>query len=190
MQWKVKLENTEAQIQIPSYILHDRLFEVNLDGQPYLIKYHQKLNTLSIRKSNEKVFRNVKIKRLRIEKDPESSEFFADIEFLSSSATATSALKSETWIYTPASEQRRKAQAARGATIRSPMTGKVLKVMGKEGAVVKKGEVLLIIEAMKMENKISAPVDGLLVKFAATENSNVNANDLIGQIKPISENKN
>ena len=190
MQWKIKFENTEAQIQIPSYTLHDRLFEVNLNGQAYLVKYHQKLNTLSIRRPDEKVFRNVKIKRLKIEKDAESAEFFADIEFLSASSISTSAVKTETWIYTPASEQRRKAQATRGATIRSPMTGKILKVMGKEGAVVKKGDVLLIIEAMKMENKISAPVDGILVKFSAAENSIINANDLIGQIKPKSENKN
>ncbi|MEG0146714.1 MAG: biotin/lipoyl-containing protein, partial [Clostridia bacterium] len=51
-----------------------------------------------------------------------------------------------------------KAQAPAGAdTIKSPMPGTILSVSVQNGASVKKGDVLLILEAMKMENEIMAP---------------------------------
>ncbi len=46
----------------------------------------------------------------------------------------------------------------------SPMPGKVIKVNVKEGNAVRKGDVLLVVEAMKMENNIVAPVDGKVEK--------------------------
>jgi len=50
---------------------------------------------------------------------------------------------------------------AQGAVkVAAPMQGKILKVLVSPGASVKKGDVLLILEAMKMENEISAPQDG------------------------------
>jgi len=51
-----------------------------------------------------------------------------------------------------------------GGHISSPMPGKVTKINVKAGDEVKKGKVLLIIEAMKMENSITAPADGVVEK--------------------------
>ena len=50
--------------------------------------------------------------------------------------------------------------AAGSVKISAPMPGKVLKVNTSAGAAVKKGDVLLVFEAMKMENDITAPQDG------------------------------
>ena len=55
----------------------------------------------------------------------------------------------------------------------SPMPGKVIKVNVKEGDEVKKGNVLLIVEAMKMENNIICPKDGVVEKV------NVKAGDMV-----------
>ena len=52
-----------------------------------------------------------------------------------------------------------------GSHITSPMPGKVTKINVNPGDKVKKGKVLLIIEAMKMENMITAPVDGTVLKL-------------------------
>lgn len=55
------------------------------------------------------------------------------------------------------------AQVAAGDTpVTAPMPGKVVKVMVKEGAKVKKGDVLMLLEAMKMQNEIGAPCDGVV----------------------------
>lgn len=64
-----------------------------------------------------------------------------------------------------------------GTTVNSPMPGNILSVNVKEGQSVKKGDVLMILEAMKMENEIMAPVDGkasgLVAKGSAVETGTV-----------------
>ncbi len=53
--------------------------------------------------------------------------------------------------------------AGAGETINAPMPGNILAVNVKAGDAVKKGDVLMILEAMKMENEIMAPADGTVV---------------------------
>ena len=58
-----------------------------------------------------------------------------------------------------------------GGSLAAPMPGKVIQVMVEAGARVKKGQPLLILEAMKMEHTITAPADGVVkeINFAAGE---------------------
>ena len=55
-----------------------------------------------------------------------------------------------------------KPVAAGAATISAPMPGKVMEVKVKVGDAVKAGDVLMILEAMKMQNEIMAPADGTI----------------------------
>lgn len=52
------------------------------------------------------------------------------------------------------------AEAGEGAAVEAPMPGTILKVLVSAGQSVSKGDILLILEAMKMENEITAPSDG------------------------------
>ena len=52
------------------------------------------------------------------------------------------------------------AAPAGGEAVKSPMPGTILKVNVNNGDMVKKGQVLMILEAMKMENEIMCPCDG------------------------------
>ena len=61
--------------------------------------------------------------------------------------------------------------AAAGEQITAPMPGTVLKVNTSQGAAVKKGDVLLVLEAMKMENEIQAPRDGVVAQVAVSKGS-------------------
>lgn len=54
------------------------------------------------------------------------------------------------------------SQQTAGEAIKSPMPGNILSVLVKEGSQVKKGQVLMILEAMKMENEIIAPRDAIV----------------------------
>ena len=67
---------------------------------------------------------------------------------------------------------------AGGETVEAPMPGKVLRIVKGEGSAVKEGELVLILEAMKMENEIYAPCDGT-VKNVAKEGTAVNPGDVL-----------
>lgn len=75
------------------------------------------------------------------------------------------------------------AVPAGAATITAPMPGTVLGVKVNSGDVVKKGQVLLILEAMKMENEIVAPNDGTVASVNVAKGSSVNAGDVLLSLK-------
>ena len=60
----------------------------------------------------------------------------------------------------PSKKNRRSSAHHHEGGLSAPMPGKVVKIFVQEGAEVKKGEVLMVLEAMKMEHKIVAPKDG------------------------------
>lgn len=65
----------------------------------------------------------------------------------------------------------------KGSRIAAPMTGAVLKLNVNPGDSVMKGQVLLILEAMKMENEIFAPFDGKVTFIHVSVGSSVNAGE-------------
>lgn len=64
-------------------------------------------------------------------------------------------------------------------TIKTPLPGIILKVLVKVGDTVKKGDTLLIMEAMKMENNIMADKAGKVVQVKVREGDNVLQNDVL-----------
>src|SRR5829696_7217112 len=73
--------------------------------------------------------------------------------------------------------------AASGNDLVSPLQGNVFKVRAEEGQEVSTGDVVLVIEAMKMENEITAHRDGKIAKLAVKEGASVNAGDLLATIE-------
>lgn len=85
----------------------------------------------------------------------------------------------------PAATQNAPAPAASnptgGTQMRAPMPGTVLKLCVANGTKVKKGDVILVLEAMKMENDIASPCDGV-INYAISKGSSVNTQDLLATI--------
>lgn len=73
------------------------------------------------------------------------------------------------------------AAPAGGTQLKAPMPGTVIDFKATNGAAVKKGQTVLILEAMKMENEIVAPVDGVIT-FVASKGASVNTDDLLAVI--------
>ena len=73
------------------------------------------------------------------------------------------------------------AAPAGGTQLKAPMPGTVIDFKATNGAAVKKGQTILILEAMKMENEIVAPVDGVIT-FVASKGASVNSDDLLAVI--------
>lgn len=75
-------------------------------------------------------------------------------------------------------EEKKQVQVSQGAeVVTAPMPGTILNINVKEGDTVKEGQVLIILEAMKMENEILAPKDGKVVSIPVTKGSSVNTGD-------------
>ncbi|MEG1981916.1 MAG: biotin/lipoyl-containing protein [Clostridia bacterium] len=68
---------------------------------------------------------------------------------------------------------------ANGNVLEAPMPGTILDVKKKVGDKVSKGDVILILEAMKMENDIPAHVDGTILQIVATKGSTVSTGDTL-----------
>ncbi len=71
------------------------------------------------------------------------------------------------------------AVAAGETAVKSPMPGNIFKVECKVGQAVKAGDVLVVLEAMKMEIEVAAPADGTVKSISATVGSTVNTDDLL-----------
>lgn len=74
------------------------------------------------------------------------------------------------------------AAPAGGTVINAPMPGTILAVNVTNGASVKKGDVLMILEAMKMENEIMAPCDGTVNAVSVTKGAAVETGALLCSI--------
>jgi len=61
--------------------------------------------------------------------------------------------------------------------INSPMTGKVIEIAVQDGATVSEGDLLIVIESMKMENELFADQDGTIAKILVEDEQNVSEND-------------
>ena len=75
------------------------------------------------------------------------------------------------------------APAGAGERVAAPMPGNILAVNVAAGDTVKKGQVLMILEAMKMENEIMAPCDGKVTAVAVTKGAAVESGALLCTIQ-------
>jgi biotin carboxyl carrier protein len=76
------------------------------------------------------------------------------------------------------------AGGSTGSSVRAPMPGLIKEIAVKEGDAVTKGQRLLILEAMKMENEIAAPLDGIVAKCRLTPGVNVEKDQELLTITP------
>jgi biotin carboxyl carrier protein len=83
----------------------------------------------------------------------------------------------------PAANYAVEGGASSNTTALSPMPGKIIQVVAKEGAFVKKGDPIAILEAMKMEHVVYAPCSGI-VKVFCTEGSTVSDGTKLAEVAP------
>lgn len=96
-----------------------------------------------------------------------------EIEEVKAAAPVAAAPKAAPAAAAPAPKAAPAAPAAGDNTVTAPMPGKIVKLVASVGQAVNAGDVLLILEAMKMQNEITAPAAGTVKSFA------VNAGDSV-----------
>ena len=83
----------------------------------------------------------------------------------------------------PAAAAPAPAVAAGGTSVNSPMPGTILDVKVNVGDTVAEGQVLMVLEALKMENDIVAPKAGKVASINVKKGDTVNSNDLLASIQ-------
>jgi biotin carboxyl carrier protein len=71
----------------------------------------------------------------------------------------------------------------RSRALTASMPGKVVRLLATEGDAIRAGQGIVIIEAMKMQNEIRSPKEGVLLKLVAREGVNVNAGEVLALIE-------
>ena len=74
--------------------------------------------------------------------------------------------------------------AARKTDVKPPMPGRIVGVSVKDGDTVQKGQVLVVLEAMKMQNEIAAPVAGVVRGLAVKQGDTIEASKVLCSIEP------
>ncbi|HHU34204.1 MAG TPA: acetyl-CoA carboxylase biotin carboxyl carrier protein subunit [Bacteroidetes bacterium] len=91
-------------------------------------------------------------------------------------------------IETPFSLQRMKVlkvnkPSVGNISVKAPMPGKIVDIICQKGSKVSRGEPLLILEAMKMENEILSPIDGTVLSVSVSKDSTVMKDDILVEIE-------
>lgn len=82
----------------------------------------------------------------------------------------------------PAPKKKASAGGQGSVKVSAPMPGKILSVKVAAGAAVSKGDVIVVLEAMKMENEIVAPQDGTIATIDVSEGASVEAGDTLASM--------
>jgi biotin carboxyl carrier protein len=153
--------------------VNDKPCEVKIEGfdykAPFSIKMHEEIYKVELRKIDRKAPFLVKVNSIpfNVELETPARKILSRVLEPSVSVVVKETVK----------------KAVEEGTVTAPMAGKIVSVKVKEGDSVKLGEILCILEAMKMENEITAPKTGLVQEVRISEGIPVSEGTVLVVIK-------
>ena len=122
------------------------------------------------------------MKKYNITVNGTTYEVFVEEAGAVASAPVYTAPSAPTPVAAPAAAPAPAAGAAGATKVTAPMPGTILAVKVSAGQAVKKGDVICVLEAMKMENDIPAPCDGTIASINVQKGASVAAGDVIASL--------
>jgi len=164
----------------PCIIDLDGLKEVMCNGNKYEFEYKFISRELLLLRINGNNYTLKVEENALANTDIKNTEFLVDLDSHTHSVTCKSELDQLI-------EKFSKTKSSKGfkKDLISPMPGSVVKINVKEGDIVKPGTVLLVLEAMKMENELKATGDAIVDRIMVIEKKSVDKNDVLIKFLPI-----
>ena len=169
MDWNVQIGSNNHKVSLPEMIPNNSEFEVKLNGRIVKARWQRDTKTLLILDAakGEKAWTSINTRSKTVASFPQESDILVNLEFSPSQGKHASAVEATVCLDVPGKDAHHGASGVKKQKIvRSQITGKVLKVLVKDGDTVNSGDALMIIEAMKMENRIISSHSGVVEKVA------------------------
>lgn len=164
MKWLIHTNHHKEgyQIDLPGRISNNKSFCLSADGVRYEATWNREDQTLYLSNvedpSTEAVYR---IRSSFIESFEDEPEVKIDMEYVSP-GHLTKGYEAQAAIYIPGLKHKSSSSEKLGSMVRAPMAGKIISLNATEGQYVEKGQNICVIEAMKMENQITANASGVV----------------------------
>jgi biotin carboxyl carrier protein len=174
MQWNVSISGKNHLVQLPDVAPDNTPFDATIDGRAVKLRWQRNTKALFILDPKfGDVWTSINIRTRTVNKFAGDSELSVSSEFLPAGAINPIAMDATVSVYLPGQDSKEGAKAKKPQVIRSQITGKVLKVLVKSGDEVNAGDTLMIIEAMKMENRVLAISAGAIDTVKVKESDTV-----------------
>ncbi len=186
MQWKVSISGKDRLVTMPDLIPDNVPFPASIEGRSVQLRWQRATRALFI--LNPKVsgvWASLNLRTKSVNKFAGESDLLVSSEYLPAGAKIPVVLDATVSLYIPGQETREGAKGKKPKVVRSQITGKVLKVLVKLGDSVGAGDALLIIEAMKMENRVLATSPGIVEAVKVTEGEMVSTGAELVRFKQV-----
>lgn len=185
MYWKVNIQDRNHIVELPSSIPDNTPFKVRVNEKIVTLRWQRSTRCLyMLENERSSVWKSINIRTSHISKFQGDNDSIVYAEFVAPSHKSVISVECALGIYVPGQEARVSGSAKKPRLLRSQITGKVIKVLNKPGDRVATGDVLLIIEAMKMENRVTANVSGTIDKLSIKEGDTVSIGAELVRFKP------
>lgn len=176
MEWNVQINAKNQRVKLPDQIADNSVFEVEVNGRTVEAKWQRSTKTLFILdKQRSQAWMPIHSRTFSSQRFPGESDIATYAEFTPSGSKQTLSMDATLSPVVPGQEGRAAAANQKPKIIRSQITGKVLKIFCKAGNHVTAGDTLLVIEAMKMENRIVATFTGVIDTLKVSEGETVSS---------------
>lgn len=174
-------QSKDLEVTLPDQLSPGIWSPAQIRAEAWELCWEPIMRTLFIRRKGQLLEYPIKCRSVVSQRFP--GEMFTSVllEYIGGETSELRLLRQELAIYGPGLEGRVQAGKSQADSIRSPMVGKVLRVHVERGQLVERGQELLVIEAMKMENKIFAKNGGRIMELHALAGQQVG----IGQVLAV-----
>lgn len=172
MEWQVKIGEQSVNVHLMANHCLTQWQPITVNDRQWEVCWNPKLKSFFLRDPENRAFETaLRIADFNTIREADQLGWQVQLQgvYLSQSFQCTANIL----LSAPGVGQRAAQQQAQGCRVRSPMVGKILSIKVEKGQTVAKGEELLVIEAMKMENKIFAPQSGIVDQLPVQEGQQV-----------------